>query len=277
MVSLCENHRLSFLALILLAASASGDGSLRFNVPSYLNKAYSGSTGMAHQAALFGSPAYGGSIRERLFYATPGKDETGCTTYPRHSDWSKNNTRQFVLLVDRGDCTFVQKVRYAESIGASAVIIADNVCLRSDPDVTCPEANHPIPSGCAASGTACTCPAPFASATPTSLDCGRYYESVEPYMADDGSGGNIDIPSFLVSRYDSQVLKNALAEDGGSSVIVEMTWSIPKQASGELTSRCKLRVRPRSFPWPQVSSGAVGGAGAAEGGVDNGMAQGGFS
>ena len=76
-------------------------------------------------------------------------------------------------------------------------------------------------------------------------------------MADDGSGGNIDIPSFLVSRYDSQVLKNALAEDGGSSVIVEMTWSIPKKASGESLPRQLQHPPPSLSPSAHVSLGVL--------------------
>lgn len=40
----------------------------------------------------------------------------------------------FALLIDRGDCHFVAKVRNAQHAGARAVIIADNTCLCSDTD-----------------------------------------------------------------------------------------------------------------------------------------------
>ena len=40
----------------------------------------------------------------------------------------------YILMVDRGDCSFVQKVRNAQRSGAAGVIVADNTCLCSDTD-----------------------------------------------------------------------------------------------------------------------------------------------
>lgn len=37
----------------------------------------------------------------------------------------------FILMADRGNCTFVTKVRHAQHAGASGVLVADNVCLCS--------------------------------------------------------------------------------------------------------------------------------------------------
>ena len=35
----------------------------------------------------------------------------------------------FILMVDRGDCTFVTKVRHAQHAGAAGVIVADDICV----------------------------------------------------------------------------------------------------------------------------------------------------
>jgi len=38
----------------------------------------------------------------------------------------------FILMVDRGGCTFVKQVRNAQQAGAAGVVIAGNTCLCSD-------------------------------------------------------------------------------------------------------------------------------------------------
>jgi hypothetical protein len=62
----------------------------------------------------------------------------------------------YILMVDRGGCTFGRKVRNAQRSGAAGVVIADNICMCSDNECT------------ASNGGAC--------------------ETTEPIMADDGSG-----------------------------------------------------------------------------------------
>jgi hypothetical protein len=97
-------------------------------------------------------------------------------------------------MVDRGGCTFVQKVRNAQRSGAAGVLIADNTCLCSDE--SCTAANV---------GTSC--------------------EMQEPIMADDGSGSDISIPSFLLFKVDADVIKEELK--ASRPVQVEMKWSLP--------------------------------------------------
>ena len=125
----------------------------------------------------------------------------------------------YILMVDRGGCTFVQKVgrllgqfstmrvwcqfshfhfslfvdkvRNAQRSGAAGVIIADNTCLCSDPDCV--------------SDSQC--------------------ESTEPIMADDGSGKDISIPSFLMFKTDADQVKKELMDD--HPVQLEMSWSLP--------------------------------------------------
>lgn len=100
----------------------------------------------------------------------------------------------FILVVDRGDCTFVQKVRKAQHAGAAAVLIADNVCQCSQ-------------ASCIATESDGAC------------------ERAEPVMADDGSGADISIPSFLIFKQDADPIKAALMND--QHVRVEMSFSVP--------------------------------------------------
>jgi len=101
----------------------------------------------------------------------------------------------YVLLIDRGDCTFVQKVRNAQRTGAAAVLIADNTCLCAYPECEPDSADEPC-------------------------------EVQEPIMADDGSGSDISIPSFLLFKQDADPIKEVL-KDGKQHVRVEMTFSMP--------------------------------------------------
>lgn len=75
--------------------------------------------GYDHREALFGRPPYGGSIAQNVYYAdqdmcAPGVDTTiGYPTRPIDPKTSKQETwpTPYILMVDRGGCTFVQKVR----------------------------------------------------------------------------------------------------------------------------------------------------------------------
>lgn len=86
------------------------------------------------------------------------------------------------------------KVRNAQRSGASGVIIADNTCLCSDTE-------------CVADSDNPTC------------------ETSEPIMADDGSGSDISIPSFLMFKKDADAVKAQLMDD--HPVQLEMAWSLP--------------------------------------------------
>jgi PA domain len=97
-------------------------------------------------------------------------------------------------MVDRGGCTFVQKVRNAQRAGAAAMLIADTVCL-------CGASNCVM----GADQTVC--------------------ETQEPIMADDGSGADISIPSFLVFKQDADRIKDVLMKN--QPVRIEMSFSVP--------------------------------------------------
>lgn len=100
----------------------------------------------------------------------------------------------YILMVDRGQCAFVQKARNAQRSGAAGVIIADNTCL------------------CSAGDTCFSEPG---------FEC----ERAEPIMADDGSGSDISIPSFLMFKEDADKLKAEMRAN--KPVQIEMQWSIP--------------------------------------------------
>jgi hypothetical protein len=158
--------------------------------------------GYDHREALFGLPPYGGSITQNVYYA----DALMCDTnedysrggYPTRDNDSTGQMAPwkapFILMVDRGECTFVKKVRNAQKLGAAAVLIADTTCL------------------CDA-GDACT-------------DDAGECETKEPIMADDGSGADITIPSFLMFKQDADPIREALKKN--TIVRMSMSWALPR-------------------------------------------------
>jgi PA domain len=85
-------------------------------------------------------------------------------------------------------------MRNAQRSGAAGVIIADNTCLCSD-------------NNCTKSSKVSTC------------------ETQEPIMADDGSRGDISVPSMLMFKVDADLVKNDLTAN--HPVQIEMAWNIP--------------------------------------------------
>lgn len=83
----------------------------------------------------FGNPPYGSSLVGHVYYPLVIEDRSGCSTlspikFSTDSDPDLVNTP--ILILDRGDCAFVVKVRHAEDIGAKLVIIANHD--NSDPE-----------------------------------------------------------------------------------------------------------------------------------------------
>eukprot|EP00560_Eucampia_antarctica_P007971 CAMPEP_0197824116 /NCGR_PEP_ID=MMETSP1437-20131217/1419_1 /TAXON_ID=49252 ORGANISM="Eucampia antarctica, Strain CCMP1452" /NCGR_SAMPLE_ID=MMETSP1437 /ASSEMBLY_ACC=CAM_ASM_001096 /LENGTH=536 /DNA_ID=CAMNT_0043423625 /DNA_START=33 /DNA_END=1643 /DNA_ORIENTATION=- len=190
-----------------LAQDPKGLGSstsrLQIHVPQTLHKP----DGYKHQEALFGFSPYGGSIAQNVYYSNSEfceSDEDTHAGYPEREKDDQDNMAPwptpFILMVDRGGCSFVQKVRNAQKAGAAGVIIADNQCLCSDSECI-RTSNKEDPSAV--------------------LGC----QSSEPIMADDGSGRDISIPSFLMFKVDAAKIKDEVKEN--HMVQVEMGWSIP--------------------------------------------------
>ena len=99
----------------------------------------------------------------------------------------------FMLMANRGECTFVTKARNAQMAGAAAVVIADDKCLCSDQECT---KNNTVPC-----------------------------EQMEPAVADDGSGGDISIPTVLLNKGDADRIKNQLKKN--IPVLLDLSWHPP--------------------------------------------------
>jgi len=130
--------------------------------------------GVYHKPAMFGVPSYTTSITGNVIYATEG-DFDGCDPLD-NSAWP--TTGPLIIMVDRGNCTFVSKVRNVQTSSGVAVIIVDNV-----------------------------------------------EETWLPYMADDGTGADISIPSMLITMDDGQLIKDSISNTG--YVTVQLTWGLP--------------------------------------------------
>jgi len=181
-----------------LSDAASGVSSkLQVHIPKTLTQP----DGYDHREALFGIPPYGGSLQQNVYYADSDLCDANVDKTQGYPIRAKDENGKmlpwpspYILMVDRGGCTFVQKVRNAQRSGAAGVLIADNTCLcsfaeqcHSDPGVEC--------------------------------------ESREPIMADDGSGSDISIPSFLMFKQDADPVKAELMAN--HMVRIEMAWSLP--------------------------------------------------
>ena len=92
------------------------------------------------------------------------------------------NVQGKVVVIDRGDCLFTTKVLNAQSAGAIAAIVVDTIGV-------CPSTGV---VGSPACGPASCSGCPGTEANPA---CQCFLR----YMADDGSGSNVNIPSFMVT------------------------------------------------------------------------------
>jgi len=135
--------------------------------------------------ANFGNPPYGSVIVGRVFEPVNHNDKLGCSPIVP-MDFSYGDPDHVVtpiMLIERGNCSFVQKIRHAQDVGASAVIISDNTDF--DPTNT--------------------------------------------VMSDDGTGGNLNIPSFLISKSDSDLIRKALVMEAMRGIVsLTLTFEMKK-------------------------------------------------
>jgi hypothetical protein len=147
-----------------------------------------------HQDALFGNNPFGNTIEKDLYYTSRLLCEA--------DEWpgapSSVAYQGYILMVDRGGCSFVEKVRNAQKANATAVIIADDKCL------------------CRA-GLSCISDEP----------CEHY----EPIMDDDGTGSDINIPSMILAKPDADLLKSELI--GGTMIHLRLSWPVPMTHNGQ--------------------------------------------
>jgi hypothetical protein len=159
------------------------------------------STTMDNEMALFGRPPYGGNLVGTMVLP-PSNNFDGCKRFnwtevaatiqqykasiDSHSsrddvlkeDEDAQSIKDFILLLQRGNCHFVEKVRHAQEISAIGVVIYDTSELRR------------------------------------SL----------PIMADDGSGGDIQIPSVLIHHDDASRLIQSMKT---TKTIVMLNGDVP--------------------------------------------------
>jgi hypothetical protein len=168
-----------FLVLVSLVFCVFGDDQVRIVQPPSLAAQFTNGL-VPERPALFGVPPFGRTITGLLVWATPG-DLDGCQPLNKTANpkWPSTPGSPLIVMVDRGDCTFVTKVRNAQTAGAQAVIVVDNV---DEPNL--------------------------------------------PYMADDGTGGDILIPSVLIYKSDGAKIK-ATDTDPTMTIVVSMTWDMP--------------------------------------------------
>ena len=169
-----------------------------------------------HSKASFGFPSYSGSISLQLIYADSDLcDPNSINTsrgYPVLKDgWFQRKPwgswGAFILLVDDGGgCTRVQKVRHAQHVGASGVLIAP-ISSSTSQDDPCSTNN----STGNVNTVSCT----------SSLTSSPY----DIQIMDDGSAGDVSIPSFYMTNVtDADAIKQQLVA-ADATVLVEMLWN----------------------------------------------------
>ncbi len=164
---------------------------------------------LRHTEALFGAPAYGGTISARLYYPA-AFGPNGCSLVNLTADPSMPPGS--VLLLDRsGACPFCLAVANAQAAGAVGVVLVDNlgVCGVSPPSVCPPDAC----SRCPLYGTpACACSLPIMGGTCPAAT----------------------IPSFLVGREDGATLRGpaSFGLPTPPHALASMRWDVPSGSGG---------------------------------------------
>ena len=120
--------------------------------------------------ANFGNPPYGRTMIGRVFVPQIKSDRTACQPLHALNFTSEGEESGIspIVIVDRGKCSFAQKVRHAQDIGAKAVLVVDNI---DEEDVE------------------------------------------RAILVDDGSGGDIAIPSFLLAKIEGELIKKTAKEE----------------------------------------------------------------
>ena len=150
---------------------------------------------LTHHGALFGKNYFGQTMENIMYYTKRPLCDGQLPDTPAYI-----KQQGYFLLVDRGECSFVEKIRNAQKDGAAAVFIADDRCLCSE-DGLC-ETN--VEEVC---------------------------EKFEPFMDDDGTGSDINIPSMLLLKSDADRLREEIVS--GSVVETSISFPVPKASNGQ--------------------------------------------
>jgi hypothetical protein len=130
--------KISILASSLALLSSSALSQLQVITPESLanqfgNKQSSDSTNRGLIGATlgnFGHISYGQTVMGRLYYPTSNQDACepfSAADFNKHwDDAEADGSLSSIVIVDRGNCHFVQKVENLQYVGARMAIIADN-------------------------------------------------------------------------------------------------------------------------------------------------------
>jgi len=136
----------------------------------------------------------------------------------------------FILLVERGVCTFVKKVRNAQHLGAAAVLIADtdheHLPFTTDNDEDEDFDILFLDSDNSSSSSS-------SSSSDSDDDSNHTKHESSFRMADDGSGRDISIPSMMIGNNEYESIKKVIQSKPNNTgiVVAEFAWHVPKYDS----------------------------------------------
>lgn len=186
---------------------------LNFHVPTKLHH----NSSYPHVISGFGRLGHGavGSMTLPVKMLS-GKDQTFCEDHFKQQvvidqlGLPVDEGAPFILLVERGGCTFVKKVRTAQHIGAAAVLIGDTndnlPDIEGDLLFLDGVSDHPKP------------------------DHNNHTHHTNEYrLPNDGSGGDIAIPSVMMSKAEYGKIKDLISKGNNTGLVVaEIAWHTPK-------------------------------------------------
>lgn len=174
-----------FLGLLCLSL-----GSITVFAPSDLQKAFQDKYAkgiIPSSMGNFGNPPYGSFLTGQLIIEDKSYS-TACDPLPPIQGESASASSQ-IVMVSRGDCAFVVKVRNAQNIGAKAVIIVND----DDSDIT------------------------------------------DFIMTDNGAGGNLDIPAFIISQEDGNLFYYYKKDERVTNIILCLGFEVNKSTKNEVS------------------------------------------
>ncbi|CEM09642.1 unnamed protein product [Vitrella brassicaformis CCMP3155] len=176
--------RLALLALLGISAALAGQ--IRVLEPPDLVKQFPGGV-IEGSTAAFGTPYYGERVTGRLVFGESQQGELHCRKEDYEVPPPMMPELPNIVLVRRGQCNFVTKVRVAQEFKyAKAVIVADT-----------------------------------AKANRTTTQIKRII------MADDGWGETVTIPSILITDRAAEKILDVILPPVNETVIIELSWDIP--------------------------------------------------
>jgi hypothetical protein len=123
----------------------------------------------------------------------------------------------FILLVERGTCTFVKKVRNAQQLGAAAVLIADTEHNDLPPDSSSDSDDEDVLY--------------FDSDPHPKPDDSNHTQHENQFrLPDDGSGNDVSIPSMMIAKKEYEEIKKIINSKPNATgiVVAEFAWHVPK-------------------------------------------------